>query len=96
LAGESIEEFIAVRIRKVLAVQEHGKKEYLVLECTACNRYFLAVSENRTRTCPYCGKRVKVEKARIASRSDKAEEARLILQKLKMKEVEPSVNEMFR
>ena len=80
----------------MLAVQEHGKKEYLVLECTECNRYFLAVSENRTRTCPYCGKRVKVEKARIASRSDKAEEARLILQKLKMKEVESSVNEMFR
>jgi len=79
-------------------MQEEQKKQYLVLECTACSRYLLAVSSNRTRTCPYCGKRVNVEKTRILSRSNNAEDARLALQKLKMKDQEgkSSVNEMLR
>jgi len=69
-------------------VQEDKKKHYLVLECTACSRYLLAVSDNKTRTCPYCGKRVKIAKTRILSRSYSAEDARLALQTLKMKEQE--------
>jgi len=59
-------------------------KHYLVLECNTCKRYLLAISRNKTRTCPYCGKRVALGKARVVSRTQTAEEARLALQKLKM------------
>jgi DNA-directed RNA polymerase subunit RPC12/RpoP len=62
------------------------KKNYLVLTCSACNRYLLAISRNRTRSCPYCGKRIHLEKAKIYSSSESAEEARLVLQKLKLYE----------
>jgi DNA-directed RNA polymerase subunit RPC12/RpoP len=62
------------------------KKHYLVLTCSACNRYLLAISRNRTRSCPYCGKRIHLGKAKIYSRSESAEEARLVLQKLKLHE----------
>ncbi|MGA3405515.1 MAG: DUF1922 domain-containing protein [Candidatus Bathyarchaeia archaeon] len=74
------------------------KKHYLVLECTTCNRYLLAVSSNKTRTCPYCGKRVALGKARVVSRSQSAEEARFALQKLKMQDQnkETSGNAMLR
>jgi DNA-directed RNA polymerase subunit RPC12/RpoP len=74
------------------------KKHYLVLECTVCNRYLLAISVNKTRTCPYCGKRVAVGRARVVSRSQNAEEARFALQKLKMhdQKKETSGNEMLR
>ncbi|HUO42151.1 MAG TPA: DUF1922 domain-containing protein [Methylomirabilota bacterium] len=60
------------------------KKHYLILECNTCKRYLLAVSSNKTRTCPYCGKRVALENARLVSRLKSAEEARLALQKLKI------------
>jgi DNA-directed RNA polymerase subunit M/transcription elongation factor TFIIS len=82
----------------VTAVQEEKKKDYLVLECPACSRYLLAYSNNKTRTCPYCGKKVKIDTTRLVSRSYNAEDARLALQKLKMKEQEgkSSASEILR
>ena len=79
-------------------MEVHEKKHYIVLECTGCKRYLLAISVNKTRTCPYCGKRVALGKARVVSRSQSAEEARFALQKLKMQDQnkETSGNEMFR
>jgi DNA-directed RNA polymerase subunit RPC12/RpoP len=62
------------------------KKDYLVVECSTCKRFILAVSDKKTRTCPYCGKRVRLEDARVAAKSQSAPEARLALQKLKFKE----------
>jgi len=60
------------------------KKHYLILECNMCKRYLLAISSNKTRTCPYCGKRVSLENAKVISRLKTAEEARLALQELKI------------
>jgi DNA-directed RNA polymerase subunit RPC12/RpoP len=62
------------------------KKHYLVVECSNCKRFLLAASDKKTRTCPYCGKRVKLEDARIAAKSESSEEARLALQELKLRE----------
>jgi len=61
-------------------------KTYFVLQCEKCGRYLLAVSNNKTRACPYCGKRIVVGKAKILVSSDDAKEARLNLQKLKLGE----------
>ena len=65
-------------------MEEHKKKSYLILECTKCKRYLLAISSNKTRVCPYCEKRVTVDNAKVIGRLPSAEEARLALQKLKM------------
>jgi DNA-directed RNA polymerase subunit RPC12/RpoP len=62
------------------------KKNYLVVECSNCKRFLLAASDKKTRTCPYCGKRVKLEDARIAAKSESSEEARLALQELKLRD----------
>jgi uncharacterized Zn finger protein (UPF0148 family) len=59
------------------------KRHYLVVECPYCKRFLLAASDRRTRSCPYCGKRVTLESAKVTARSEDAEEARAILQELK-------------
>jgi rRNA maturation endonuclease Nob1 len=63
-----------------------AKKQYLVIECTGCNRFLLAISTNETRTCPYCGKRLRVGDVKVLARSETAEEARLVLRDLKARE----------
>ena len=60
------------------------KRHYLVVECSNCKRYLLAPSGNKTRTCPYCEKRQVVENLRVAAHSENAEEARILLQELKI------------
>ncbi len=60
-----------------------ARKYYLVVACTACGRFLLAVSDKKTRLCPYCGKRVRIEDATVIVRSDSAKEARLVLQTAK-------------
>ena len=62
------------------------KRHYLIIECSNCKRFLLAASDKRTRTCAYCGKRVAIDDARIVARSEKAKEARLVLQELKIQE----------
>ncbi len=62
------------------------KKHYLVVACTSCGRFLLAASDKRTRTCAYCGKRVKIEDARVIARSEDAREARLVLRDAKAQE----------
>ena len=61
------------------------KKYYLVVECTSCARFLLATSNKRTRSCPYCGKRVTLKEAKALARSEDADEARLALQELKIR-----------
>ncbi len=75
-------------VRSILEVRSfvsnpNPKKHYLVVVCTRCGRLFLGVSEKRTRSCPYCGRRVRIEDARVIARSESAREARLVLQEAK-------------
>jgi len=73
-------------------------KTYLVLQCEKCSRYLLAVSSNKSRSCPYCGKRIAVGKARVLASSDDAKAARESLQKLKFRgeSGEPSIDTALR
>ncbi|MGA8905766.1 MAG: DUF1922 domain-containing protein [Candidatus Bathyarchaeia archaeon] len=68
------------------------KKHYLVVACTRCSRLLLAVSDKRTRSCPYCGRRVNVEDARIIARSENPKKARLALQEAKTQEQHMNAN----
>lgn len=65
---------------------EKPKKQYLVVSCTNCGRYLLAVSDKKTRTCPYCGKRVSMGTANVVAMSEDPEEARAALQEMKTHE----------
>ena len=55
----------------------------LVIECSRCGKLFLAKSDQKTRTCPYCGSTVVLEKAKKLASAESANEASAILRRLK-------------
>jgi len=57
----------------------------VIITCTHCGGLFLAAETQKTRTCPYCGKRVDVEKAKTLASAKNAFEASEILKDIKSK-----------
>jgi DNA-directed RNA polymerase subunit RPC12/RpoP len=55
----------------------------LVVVCHKCGGLLLAKTEQKTRTCPYCGSTVVLQKARKVASAKSASEASAILRKLK-------------
>jgi DNA-directed RNA polymerase subunit RPC12/RpoP len=55
----------------------------LIIVCSRCRGLLLAKVEQKTRTCPYCGARVDVEKTKTVGSAENAYEASALLRKLK-------------
>jgi DNA-directed RNA polymerase subunit RPC12/RpoP len=55
----------------------------LIVVCAHCGGLLLAKREQKTRTCPYCGARVDVEKAKTVASAENAIKASEILKELK-------------
>ena len=55
----------------------------LAVVCSRCGGLLLAKIEQKTRTCPYCGAKVDVEKAKTVASAANAYEASEILRRLK-------------
>ena len=55
----------------------------LIIECNRCGGLFLASYGQKTRTCPYCGKRVDVRKAKIISSAKSVSESSELLRSIK-------------
>ena len=55
----------------------------LIIVCRRCGGLFLAVDGQKTRTCPYCGKRVDVGKAKHVASAKNAFEASKLLREIK-------------
>jgi DNA-directed RNA polymerase subunit RPC12/RpoP len=55
----------------------------LVVVCGRCGGLLLAKADQKTRTCPYCGAKIDVEKARTVATAANAYKASEILRKLK-------------
>lgn len=60
----------------------------IVIVCFNCGGFFLAQAEQKTRTCPYCGRTVYVQKAKRLASANSAAEASEILRRLKSAEGE--------
>ena len=58
---------------------------YLVIVCPKCGKLLLAYSNQKTRTCPYCRKRIVVSEAVKVAKAESARDASIIIQKLKAK-----------
>ena len=56
---------------------------FLIVVCGRCGGFLLARAEQKTRTCPYCGSKVVLEKAKKIASAENAYEASKILRKLK-------------
>jgi|WetSurMetagenome_2_1015567.scaffolds.fasta_scaffold749087_1 hypothetical protein len=70
-----------------LALKSFGSKPKmgvtLVVKCTQCGGLTLAAKEQKTKTCPYCGTQINLQKAPRMAAADTALEASEILRKLK-------------
>jgi DNA-directed RNA polymerase subunit RPC12/RpoP len=55
----------------------------VVVKCNKCSGLFLAAKTQRTRTCPYCGTKVDLQKAKRFATTENAIEASAMLRKLK-------------
>jgi DNA-directed RNA polymerase subunit RPC12/RpoP len=55
----------------------------LIIVCNRCGGLFLAADNQKTRTCPYCGTRVDVRKAKHVASAKNAFEASEMLRKIK-------------
>jgi len=55
----------------------------LIIVCSKCGGFLLARAEQKTRTCPYCGFKVSVDKAKKVASAENVQEASAILRKLK-------------
>ncbi|MGC8998973.1 MAG: DUF1922 domain-containing protein [Candidatus Bathyarchaeia archaeon] len=58
---------------------------YVIVVCSECGGYLLAKIDQKSRTCPYCGSRVLLEKAKKIAYAKKADEASAILRRFKEK-----------
>jgi len=56
---------------------------FLIVVCGKCGGFLLAKVKQKTRTCPYCGSKVLVEKVKKVASAKNAYEASEILRKLK-------------
>jgi len=55
----------------------------LIVVCSNCGGFLLAKACTKTRTCPYCGATVKVDKAKKLGSAPTAQEASELLKELK-------------
>lgn len=58
---------------------------YAVIVCHKCGGYLMAKTGQKTRTCPYCGSKILLEKARKVASAKTANEASTLLRKIKEK-----------
>jgi uncharacterized Zn finger protein (UPF0148 family) len=58
---------------------------YVIVACSKCGRYLLAKSGQKTRTCPYCGCTVALNKTKKIASATTIREASKLLNELKSK-----------
>jgi DNA-directed RNA polymerase subunit M/transcription elongation factor TFIIS len=56
---------------------------FLIVVCGKCGGLLLARAEQKTRTCPYCGFKVDLDRAKKIASAQNANEASVVLRKLK-------------
>jgi DNA-directed RNA polymerase subunit RPC12/RpoP len=55
----------------------------LIVVCSRCGGLLLAKADQKTRTCPHCGFRILLQKAKKLASASTANEASVMLRKLK-------------
>jgi DNA-directed RNA polymerase subunit RPC12/RpoP len=55
----------------------------VIVVCGKCGGLLMAKTQQKTRTCPYCGVKVAIEKAKKLASAENAYEASTLLRKLK-------------
>jgi DNA-directed RNA polymerase subunit RPC12/RpoP len=70
-------------VEKVFARRDSKMPPTMIIECSQCSGLLLATKDQKTRSCPYCGAKVNLQKAQRVATAENAFEASAILRKLK-------------
>jgi len=65
---------------------------YIIVQCGNCGGFLLAKAEQKTRTCPYCGFKITLNKAKKVASAKDAYEASKTLRMLKSHSVQKRKN----
>ncbi|MCK5628509.1 DUF1922 domain-containing protein [Candidatus Bathyarchaeota archaeon] len=60
-------------------------KSAVIVACTRCRCLLIAIQDQKTRSCSYCGARITISKAEKVAIAKNSFEASKILRKLKMR-----------
>jgi predicted RNA-binding Zn-ribbon protein involved in translation (DUF1610 family) len=71
-------------VKKLARMKHHL---YLVVKCYKCGNLLLARSGVKTKTCPYCGSLLRLDKVIVIEKAQSAREASMKLRLLKEKAV---------
>jgi len=61
---------------------------FVIVVCSKCGGLLAAKAEQKTRTCPYCGFKITLRKAKSVAAANNASEASTILKALKKETAE--------
>lgn len=61
---------------------------FIIIKCQNCGGLSVAEEGQKTKTCPYCGARIHLDKAKQLASAKNAREASMILRDLKRKAAE--------
>ncbi|MEM3641122.1 MAG: DUF1922 domain-containing protein [Candidatus Bathyarchaeia archaeon] len=56
---------------------------FLIVVCSHCGKFLIANAQRKTRTCPHCGFKVVIERAKRVASAQNAYDASAILRRLK-------------
>lgn len=56
---------------------------FLIVVCSHCGKFLMANVKQKTRTCPHCGFKVVIERAKKVASAQNAYDASAILRRLK-------------
>jgi hypothetical protein len=68
---------------KSLSEETHPMPPTFIVECKNCSGLLLAAVNQKTRTCPYCGTKVDLQRAKRLAKAENAFDASEILRKIK-------------
>jgi len=56
---------------------------YIIINCPTCGKIIMASTTNRSKTCPHCGAKIPLWGAKTLARTESAQAAVEIIQRLK-------------
>jgi len=61
-------------------------KTVLIVQCYSCGKYLAAKEGRKTRGCPHCGERLRMERVKVSGEAIEGEEARRMILTLNERE----------
>jgi predicted RNA-binding Zn-ribbon protein involved in translation (DUF1610 family) len=59
---------------------------FLIINCPTCGKIIMANAANQSRTCPNCGVKISINRAKVLAKSKTSQRALELIQNIKQRE----------